>query len=83
MAIEQKAGAAAVFAAQEEEEEGYKKRKVPLVKLDFSVAEGEKAKERLEKIRENVPKEKDTLFKSKVRWDGLTDVSYPLLLGFT
>ena len=61
--------------AQEEEEEGFKKRKVPLVKLDFSVAEGEKAKARLQKIRELVPKEKETLFKAKVRWDGLTDVS--------
>lgn len=65
--------AAAAFAAQEEEEEEFKKRKVPLVKLDFSVAEGEKAKERLEKIRENVPRDKDALFKAKVRWDGLSD----------
>ncbi|KAI5123087.1 hypothetical protein M0805_001443 [Coniferiporia weirii] len=64
--------AAAAFA-QDEEEEGFKKRKVPLVKLDFSVAEGEKAKERLEKIRGSVPTDKDVLFKSKVRWDGLTD----------
>lgn len=63
--------------AQDEEEEGFKKRKVPLVKLDFSVAEGDKARERLEKIRESVPKEKDALFKAKVRWDALTDVSFP------
>ncbi|KAL5501860.1 hypothetical protein ACEPAH_9121 [Sanghuangporus vaninii] len=72
-AAESKPGAAAAFAAQEEEEEEFKKRKVPLVKLDFSVAEGEKAKERLEKIRVNVPRDKETLFKSKVRWDGITD----------
>ncbi|THH06144.1 hypothetical protein EW145_g4289 [Phellinidium pouzarii] len=65
--------AAAAAFAQDEEEEGFKKRKVPLVKLDFSVAEGGKAKERLEKIRENVPKDRETLFKAKVRWDGLTD----------
>lgn len=76
---ESKVGAAAAFAAQEEEEEGYKKRKVPLVKLDFSLAEGEKAKERLLKIRENVPRDKEALFKAKVRWDGLTDVSYDSL----
>lgn len=62
--------------AQDEDEDGFKKRKVPLVKLDFSVAEGEKAKERLEKIRENVSRDKETLFKAKVRWDCLTDVSF-------
>lgn len=65
--------ATAVFV-QDEEEEGFKKRRVPLVKLDFSVAEGEKAKERLEKIRDNVPSDKESLFKAKVRWDGITDV---------
>ncbi|KAH8104938.1 hypothetical protein DFH11DRAFT_1646152 [Phellopilus nigrolimitatus] len=63
---------AAVFT-HDEEDEGFKKRKAPLVKLDFSVAEGEKAKERLEKIRENVAKDKDVLFKAKVRWDGVSD----------
>lgn len=68
---------ATVFAAEEEEEEdGIKKRKVPLVKLDFSVAEsGEQAKERLERIKGAVPHDKETLFKAKVRWDGLSDVS--------
>ncbi|KIN99784.1 hypothetical protein M404DRAFT_30242 [Pisolithus tinctorius Marx 270] len=67
-------GAAAVFGQEEEEEEGgIKKRKVPLVKLDFSAAEGEKAKERLETIKQSVPHDKETLFKAKVRWDGLTD----------
>ncbi|TFK48798.1 hypothetical protein OE88DRAFT_1634215 [Heliocybe sulcata] len=64
---------AVVFANEEEEEEGMRKRKVPLVKLDFSAQEGEKAKERLEKIREAVPRDKETLFKAKVRWDGLSD----------
>jgi RNA-binding protein 25 len=67
---------AAVFGQEEEEDEGQKKRKVPLVKLDFSVAEGgAKAKERLEKMKASVPQDKETLFKSKVRWDGLSDVS--------
>ena len=71
-----KAAASAVFASQEEEEEELKKRKAPLVKLDFSAVDGEKAKEQLEKIRQSVAKEeKDVLFKSKVRWDGITDVS--------
>ncbi|KAF9232313.1 hypothetical protein BU15DRAFT_90684 [Melanogaster broomeanus] len=64
---------AAVFGQEEEEEEDIKKRKVPLVKLDFSAAEGEKAKERLQVIKESVPHDKETLFKAKVRWDGLND----------
>jgi len=66
---------AAVFAHDEEEEDGIKKRRAPLVKLDFSVAEsGEQTRERLERIRQSVPHDKETLFKAKVRWDGLTDV---------
>lgn len=62
-----------VFGQEEEEEEGIKKRKVPLVKLDFSATEGEKAKERLQMIRESVPHNKEALFKAKVRWDGVSD----------
>ncbi|KAF5315227.1 hypothetical protein D9619_007258 [Psilocybe cf. subviscida] len=66
---------ATVFGQDEEEDDGIKKRKIPLVKLDFSVAEsGEQTKERLERIRQSVPHDKDSLFKSKVRWDGLTDL---------
>ncbi|KAK7473288.1 hypothetical protein VKT23_001385 [Stygiomarasmius scandens] len=66
---------ATVFSQEEEEEEeATKRRKVPLVKLDFSVAEtGEKLKERLENIRQSVPHDKESLFKAKVRWDGLSD----------
>lgn len=63
-----------VFTAEDDEEEAAKKRKVPLVKLDFSAAEGEKAQERLDKIKASVPRDKETLFKAKVRWDGVTDV---------
>ncbi|KAF8194190.1 hypothetical protein BJ912DRAFT_1021453 [Pholiota molesta] len=64
-----------VFAHDEEEEDGAKKRRAPLVKLDFSVAEtGEQMKERLERIRQSVPHDKESLFKAKVRWDGLTDL---------
>jgi len=67
---------ATVFA-HDEEEEGTKKRRAPLVKLDFSAAESsEQAKERLERIRKSVPFDKESLFKAKVRWDGLNDVSY-------
>ena len=47
---------------QEEEEEGTRKRKASLIKLDFSATEsGEKAWERLEKIKESVPRDKETL----------------------
>jgi len=63
-----------VFGQEEEEEEDIKKRKVPLVKLDFSATEGEKAKERLQMIKESVPHNKEALFKAKVRWDGVSDV---------
>ena len=71
---------ATVFGQEEEEEDAIKKRKVPLVKLDFSVAEsGEQTRERLERIRLSVPHDKETLFKAKVRWDGLSDVSCWLL----
>ncbi|KZT64186.1 hypothetical protein DAEQUDRAFT_769935 [Daedalea quercina L-15889] len=64
---------AAVFGQEEEEEESLRKRKVPLPKLDLAEG-GEKAKERLEKIRQSVPRDKETLFKAKVRWDGLSDL---------
>lgn len=65
---------AVVFNHDEEEEEAVKARKIQLVKLDFSVAESsEKIQERLEKIRDSVPQDKDTLFAAKVRWDGMND----------
>ena len=66
--------AAVVFGQEEEEDESVRKRKILLPKLDLAEG-GEKAKERLEKIRTSVPSDKETLFKAKVRWDGLTDVS--------
>ncbi|KAF8527025.1 hypothetical protein BU17DRAFT_39978 [Hysterangium stoloniferum] len=67
------AAPAPVFG-QEEEEEGTRKRKANLIKLDFSATETtEKAMQRLEKIRESVPKDKETLFKVKVRWDAVNE----------
>jgi len=70
-----KEGKAAVFGQEEDEEEANRKRKVPLVKLDFSAADsGEKAKERLWRIKASVPSNKDTLFKAKVRWDAMSDL---------
>lgn len=71
-----KSAAKTVFGQEDEEENVARRRKVPLVKLDFSAAnDNEKAKERLERIKASVPKDKETLFKAKVRWDGVTDVS--------
>ncbi|KAI0754494.1 hypothetical protein C8Q80DRAFT_1094588 [Daedaleopsis nitida] len=64
--------ATTVFGQEEEEEEAIRKRKVPPPKLDLAEG-GEKAKERLEKLRGEVPRDKETLFKSKVRWDGVTE----------
>lgn len=70
----------AVFVEDEDEDDALKKRKVPLVKLDFSVAESsEQIQERLLRIKASVPHDKESLFKAKVRWDGLSDVS-PCLL---
>lgn len=72
---------AAVFGQEEDEEEANRKRKVPLVKLDFSAADSsEKAKERLERIKTSVPSNKEVLFKAKVRWDAMSDVSSLLCL---
>ncbi|KAI0060463.1 hypothetical protein BV25DRAFT_1827973 [Artomyces pyxidatus] len=66
--------ATTLFGNEEDEEESIRKRKVPLVKLDFSASnDGEKAKERLERIKTSVPKDRETLFKAKVRWDGVTE----------
>lgn len=77
---EKSAPAKTVFGQEEEEEDAVRRRKVPLVKLDFSAAnDGEKAKERLERIKASVPKDRESLFKAKVRWDGVTDVSSFLL----
>ena len=73
----EKSKANAVFV-EEEEEDALNKRKAPLVKLDFSVAESsEQIQERLLHIKDSVPHEADPLFKSKVRWDALSDVSRP------
>jgi RNA-binding protein 25 len=73
-----------VVLGQEDEEDSTKKKKITLTKLEFSFSETgtEKIKERLAKIKELVPKDKDTLFKAKVRWDGMSDVSLPTLLAF-
>lgn len=75
-AREKESGREGVFGAEEDEEEAGRKRKVPLVKLDFSAAEAgpEATRERLEGFKAGVPTQRDALFKAKVRWDGMTDV---------
>ncbi|KAJ7139400.1 hypothetical protein C8R44DRAFT_605082 [Mycena epipterygia] len=74
-AREKESGREGVFGAEEDEEEAGRKRKVPLVKLDFSAAEAgpEATRERLEGFKAGVPTQRDALFKAKVRWDGMTD----------
>ncbi|KAJ6600952.1 hypothetical protein DFH09DRAFT_1126322 [Mycena vulgaris] len=74
-AREKEGGREGVFGAEEDEEEAARKRKVPLVKLDFSAAEAgpEATRERLEGMKAGVPAEREALFKAKVRWDGITD----------
>lgn len=75
-ARDKESGREGVFGAEEDEEEATRKRKVPLVKLDFSAAEAgpEATRERLEGMKPNVPTDREALFKAKVRWDGMTDV---------
>ncbi|KAJ6456193.1 hypothetical protein C8R45DRAFT_583582 [Mycena sanguinolenta] len=72
---EKESGREGVFGAEEDDEEETKKRKVPLVKLDFSAVEAgpEATRERLEGMKANLPTEREALFKAKVRWDGITD----------
>ncbi|KAH7106325.1 hypothetical protein BKA62DRAFT_290852 [Auriculariales sp. MPI-PUGE-AT-0066] len=62
------------FAADDDDDGIVKKRKMPLINLDFSALDsGEKMRERLDKMRESLPKQKDQLFKARVRWDGVND----------
>jgi len=63
-----------VFGQEDEEEVVVKKKRVPLVELDF-VVDGEKAKEKLETLRKQVTKDKDVLWKAKIRWEAISDVS--------
>jgi RNA-binding protein 25 len=68
-----------VFGQEDEEEAIVKKKRVPLVELDF-VVDGEKAKEKLETLRKQVTKDKDVLWKAKVRWEAISDVSFNVLI---
>ncbi|KAI6106840.1 hypothetical protein EDD17DRAFT_1761952 [Pisolithus thermaeus] len=61
----QRKAKATVFDQEEEKDVHIKECRVPLVKLDFSVAEGKKAKECLEMIKQSVPHDKAMLFKAE------------------
>lgn len=67
--------AAGVFGADEDDEDDPSvKRKAQLVKIDFGGFEADSRKDRLEKLRASIKSDKDSLFKAKIRWDGITDV---------
>ena len=68
-----------VFGQEEDDETVIKKRRVPLIELDFAM-DKEKAAEKLESIRTQVTKDKDTLWKAKVRWEAISDVSSELVV---
>lgn len=65
-----------VFGAEEEEELGARRRRGQLVKLDFEAAERERIVERLTKVRDAVSKGAEALWKVKVKWDALGEVSH-------
>lgn len=67
---------AGVFGAEEEDDDDpMVKRKAQLVKIDFGGFEADSKKDRLEKLRASIKSDQDSLFKAKIRWDGITDVS--------
>ncbi|PVF98479.1 hypothetical protein CPB86DRAFT_797284 [Serendipita vermifera] len=61
-----------VFGPEDEEDVVVKKKRVPLVELDF-IVDGEKAKEKLENLRTQVTRDKDALWKAKIRWEAISD----------
>lgn len=71
-----------VFGAEDEEELGARRRRGQLVKLDFEAAERERIVERLTKVRDAVPKGVEALWKVKVKWDALGEVSRLFHRGF-
>ena len=69
-----------VFGQEEDEDTVIKKRRGPLIELDFAM-DKEKAAEKLESIRTQVTKDKDTLWKAKVRWEAISDVSSEFVMS--
>lgn len=67
---------AGVFGV-EEEDNSAQKRKAPLVKIDFGGVEAAGREERLEKVKASVKKDKESLWKAKIRWECMSDVCLP------
>ena len=66
---------ATAFANDDDDDEGTTKKKATLVKIDFGGIDADSKKERLEKIRVSIKSDKESLFKHKIRWDAISDVS--------
>ena len=62
-------------SSDEDDDELAKKKRAPLVKIDFSGFEADSRKARLDKLRASITSDRDSLFKAKIRWDGISDVS--------
>lgn len=59
----------------DEEELNARKRRQNLSKVDFAPTDSsEKVQQRLEKIKASIPRDKETLFKVKVRFDAVNEV---------
>ncbi|KAF8302565.1 hypothetical protein DL93DRAFT_2090566 [Clavulina sp. PMI_390] len=70
-----KAPVAGVFGADDDDDDdgGMGKRKQTLVKIDFGGFEADSRRDRLEKLRASIKSDQDSLFKAKIRWDGISD----------
>lgn len=65
---------------EEEEELNARRRRQNLSKVDFAPTDStEKVQQRLEKIRASIPKDKETLWKVKVRFDAVNEVGVSVI----
>ncbi|KAF8326889.1 uncharacterized protein EI90DRAFT_3156469 [Cantharellus anzutake] len=64
---------APVFGAEDEDDDTVQKKRAPLQKIDFGGVEASGRQERLETLKASVKKDKESVFKAKIRWDGITD----------
>ncbi len=65
---------APVFGVEDDDDDTVQKKRVPLQKIDFGGVEASGRQERLAKLKTSVKKDKESVFKAKIRWDGITDV---------
>ena len=66
--------AAPVFGVEDEDDDTIQKKRAPLQKIDFGGVEASGRQERLAKLKASVKRDKESVFKAKIRWDGITDV---------